>query len=377
MAEKVLRTKIALLYKSYAEWDSIKDSYIPLKGEVCICEVPAETGAVVNEPAVLIKVGDGVKAFAQLPWLSGLAADIYQWSKKENLEWSDMTDEFKQGILDLIGGEETNTLYQIVADGEGAWKLQKSEDKGATWVDAVGRIDINDLLAKKVDKRLEGDNGVAEIFNEKDGGGAHFIHNDGSESFVGVNDGGKDGMMAQIYADIKEDGAWVGSRINVYHNGIYYVSKAAQKAGAAKDAADREIATIADIKALGKVLRFRGIFNSLDEVTNPEHGDVAIVGNKEYIYVIQGGVAEWKEFGDVSEYATKAEFDAEVARAKAAEEANAAAITAEAARAKAAEKAIDAKVDALDDSLAAIAKTGNVNDLIQSEGDILILNCNE
>ena len=79
MTEKILNTKIALLYKSYADWDAIKDSYKPLQGEVCFCEVPASTGAVVNEPCILFKVGDGVKTFNQLPWASALAADVYEW----------------------------------------------------------------------------------------------------------------------------------------------------------------------------------------------------------------------------------------------------------------------------------------------------------
>ena len=35
----------------------------------------------VTPPAILFKVGDGVKTFAQLPWVSGLAADVYAWAK--------------------------------------------------------------------------------------------------------------------------------------------------------------------------------------------------------------------------------------------------------------------------------------------------------
>ena len=40
MAEKVLKTKIALLYKTSAEWKAIENEYKPLEGEVCFCEVP-------------------------------------------------------------------------------------------------------------------------------------------------------------------------------------------------------------------------------------------------------------------------------------------------------------------------------------------------
>lgn len=92
-----------------------------------------------------------------------------------------------------------------------------------------------------------GTNGTGLIFNEADGGGAKFEHNDGTEAFVGVNDGGEQGMMAQIYADKSVDGHWVGSRINVYHDGIYYVSKTAQANGSVKNDPDCEIATKGDL----------------------------------------------------------------------------------------------------------------------------------
>ena len=96
-------------------------------------------------------------------------------------------------------------------------------------------------------KSINGTNGTGLIFNETDGGGAKFEHNDGTEAFVGVNDGGEQGMMAQIYADKSVDGQWVGSRINVYHDGIYYVSKTAQANGSVKNDPNCEIATKGDL----------------------------------------------------------------------------------------------------------------------------------
>lgn len=119
----------------------------------------------------------------------------------------------------------------------------------ADWIaaDETGTAALVSQVNNKTDKRVVGSNGTAEIFNEVDGGGAHFIHNDGSEAYVGVNDGGLDGMMAQIYADEKVNGAWVGSRINVYNDKIYYTNRAAVEAGTAKNAAACEIATKGDI----------------------------------------------------------------------------------------------------------------------------------
>ena len=78
MANKTLKTRIKLKYDTLANWQGDGAAVVLLKGEVAICEVP--TGGSLEQvtpPAILFKVGDGVKTFAQLPWVSGLAADVY------------------------------------------------------------------------------------------------------------------------------------------------------------------------------------------------------------------------------------------------------------------------------------------------------------
>lgn len=106
-------------------------------------------------------------------------------------------------------------------------------------------------LSKYVLERIEGTNGTALIQNEVTGGGAKFWHSDGTESFIGVNDGGENGMVAQIYADKNVDGQWIGSRINVYRKGIFYHNMEDKASGnyVADDPA-HEIATKGDISAL-------------------------------------------------------------------------------------------------------------------------------
>jgi hypothetical protein len=32
-------------------------------------------------PAIGIKIGDGSRYFRELPWVQGIAADVYQWAK--------------------------------------------------------------------------------------------------------------------------------------------------------------------------------------------------------------------------------------------------------------------------------------------------------
>lgn len=64
MAEKILKTRIKNGYKTYDEW-SLQNPIL-LKGEVVICEKTIGT----NSSSVLIKVGDGIKNFNDLPFVS-------------------------------------------------------------------------------------------------------------------------------------------------------------------------------------------------------------------------------------------------------------------------------------------------------------------
>lgn len=232
MAERTLKTRISLLVKTFEEWQSLAD-FVPLKGELCICTIPTSTNAVAQEPAVLFKVGDGTTSFQTLGWSSALAADVYNWAKKENLDWEDINDTFKELLKSYIKTEipSNNFQYQIISDGDYKWKLQRSED-GQAWIDATGSIDISALqteLNTKVTGVLTGQNGRAEIFNEQDGGGARFTRNDGLRSFIGVDAGvDPDGLVAQIYALKKDEGSdrETGTRLNVTRDKIYYLSRA-------------------------------------------------------------------------------------------------------------------------------------------------------
>ena len=80
---KELKTRIALKTLKLSEWEAIKDTYKPLKGEVCICEIPTgntvPTANSVTPPTVLFKVGDGTNFWKDLNWASALAADVYSW----------------------------------------------------------------------------------------------------------------------------------------------------------------------------------------------------------------------------------------------------------------------------------------------------------
>ena len=130
MATKILNTRILTRIDTLENW--LKSSIILKKGEMAIATVP--TGDTHNVslslPATVIKVGDDVHTFAELPYLQAIAADVPAWSKAavpaipaENIT----------GLADFISGEiqDTDTQYNIVkGDNDYTYKLM-SKAKGA------------------------------------------------------------------------------------------------------------------------------------------------------------------------------------------------------------------------------------------------------
>lgn len=80
MATTTLSTRITLKYDTLVNWNA--SEFLLKKGEVAICSLATgETAEQSTPPAVLLKVGDGAHKFSELPWASGLAADVYGWAK--------------------------------------------------------------------------------------------------------------------------------------------------------------------------------------------------------------------------------------------------------------------------------------------------------
>ena len=83
-------------------------------------------------PTVGLKVGDGTHTFANLPWLTALAGDVYDWAKastKPTYAANEIT-----GLSTYI--ESNMTLWQIVSDNTNhTFTLQKKPAGASTWTD--------------------------------------------------------------------------------------------------------------------------------------------------------------------------------------------------------------------------------------------------
>lgn len=84
MANNEIFTRIQLKYDSYSAWTTNNPTLLP--GEVAIAKVVNDVTIPVDEQKnapVLFKVGPG--KFNDLPWVSGLAADVYAWAKQADI----------------------------------------------------------------------------------------------------------------------------------------------------------------------------------------------------------------------------------------------------------------------------------------------------
>lgn len=81
---KNLNVRLKQKYDTLVNWQKIWSTFVPLRGEVIVFEVPTGGTAVEGEesrPQHITKTGDGTTTLQLLPWDSALAADVYDWAK--------------------------------------------------------------------------------------------------------------------------------------------------------------------------------------------------------------------------------------------------------------------------------------------------------
>lgn len=154
MAEKLIKTRLKLKYDTFANWEKVKTTFVPLKGEVCLIEVPNNVDPIHNAPSILFKVGDGTTAFGDLKYGSALAADVYSWAKaanKPSYSWSEITGKpaVNDGALTVkVGGTSVGTFS---ANQAGPTTIELGEAAGKNWVDFTGAFDTKGDAQKALD----------------------------------------------------------------------------------------------------------------------------------------------------------------------------------------------------------------------------------
>ena len=271
MATKTLNTRIQLKYDTLANWQSEaaadKGALLVLKkGELGIVEIPtaSPTAEQVTPPAILFKVGDGVKKFKELPWTSALAADVYAWAKKANPDVADFSAIIAEARNGLISADS------VVKTLEGL--------KGDVKVTAAGRV------KKTVDTDANTINISTDFTDAENNVLASGITAAKVEAY--------DGYDARI-TEAKKAGTDASAALTAYET--------------SNDAKVNK--NTSDISGLKETLKSGITFKGkvTDFPANPENGWLVIKGTKEYIY--EGTSKEWIELGDEGSHLTKATAD--------------------------------------------------------------------
>lgn len=160
--KNTFNVRIKNKYDSYENWASA--GVILEAGEIAIAyttvDVKVDNGTA-KHPALLMKVGDGEKTFAQLPWLSAKAADVLDACKD-----SAKLTEFVNGVIadagiasdeamEALAGRvktledavDEDTQYKIVANGANGFKLQSKGKTDEDWADVEGSTFTVDFSA--------------------------------------------------------------------------------------------------------------------------------------------------------------------------------------------------------------------------------------
>lgn len=140
MAEKTINTRLKLLYKTHTEWEAIKDTFVPLRGEACF--------ELFEDGSVKFKIGDGTKKLSELLYVGGedvAATQVYEVIPTEGQTHSDAITA-AVGENALVAGD-----IAIVKDVISGDKYQYTAYvyNGAAWVAMDGNYNAENVYFDK------------------------------------------------------------------------------------------------------------------------------------------------------------------------------------------------------------------------------------
>lgn len=159
MADHVIETRLLLRYATYSQWLNSEVILAPGEAAVAIFRYSHNLGYSDSEPentppAVGLKIGDGEHYFNELPWVQGIAADVYAWAKEENKPTYSANE--IEGLAEYInqhgsggggGGGSSAGGYRIVYDSATSkYILQQYNESTGEWENTDSNIDLASIL---------------------------------------------------------------------------------------------------------------------------------------------------------------------------------------------------------------------------------------
>lgn len=305
---RTFQTRVQLKYDTFENW--MNNDPVLLAGEIAIATVDTTNGTVSNPnfqnlPNVVLKVGDGVTEYSKLKFVSGLAADVYEWAKADKKpsytanEIQGLT-EYVQNISDV----DTNTEYQlVVVDAETyKYKLQKRVYANNAWGEWT---DTETLDLSAIDTRLDSVEAAVAALGGASGGIQTAIKvaiealdsekdqaagDDGLALHIKLEDGRvtefSGSIAAETYDDYGAAKAVQGATTSTVKDAMDAAGTAQAAAEAAQRTADQEILDrVAAIEALdyngyvageaeGQTISFVGTISEKDGVVSATKRDL-------------------------------------------------------------------------------------------------------
>lgn len=410
MATKEFKARLVNKIDTYANWTS--NDPVLLKGEIAIVDVPASTDVVQQEPAVLMKIGDGTKKFGELPWISAKSADVYSWAlapTKPTYQASEI-----EGLDAYISGkvEDTDTQYQLVKVNNTTFKLQ-SKPLNGSWSDVGDPISVVYTLTTGTVNGTVKFNGtdvaVAGLKSAAYQESSAFDTAGAAAAAQSAAEDHADTIVGEAKTDLIGTGSATSTTIKgaVQESNTYTDNQIAAKIGSVyKPVGSVNFADLPKTPSkaeLGNVYNVNDAFDADARFVTAEVGkhfpagtNVAVIVEDDtyYLDALSGAV-------DLTNYYTKTETDQQittkissldkgdsavenqfvtaVSQTDGVISVTRAAITEAAiptlsqSKISGLETALSAKIDA--SAVSQIGKTGNINDATQAEGDYLIINC--
>ena len=160
MADHVIETRLRLRYATYTQWLNSEVILAPGEAAVAIFRYSntlesSDSQPANTPPAVGLKIGDGEHYFIELPWVQGIAADVYAWAKAENKP-TYAADEIS-GLAEYInqhgsggggsGGSSATGGYRIIYDSATSkYILQQYNESTGEWENTDSNIDLASIL---------------------------------------------------------------------------------------------------------------------------------------------------------------------------------------------------------------------------------------
>lgn len=105
--ETAIQTRIQLKIDTPENWEKIATTFIPLAGERIIFQ---------NGDNSLSKTGDGTTPLADLNWDAGVAYDVPEWAKKDQLSYTDLPEQLTTELSSKLTGTGVTNLVVLTED---------------------------------------------------------------------------------------------------------------------------------------------------------------------------------------------------------------------------------------------------------------------